>query len=266
MHRLSNGTQINALETPDPPVGAPGYWTNGVPGVTRASALDAFWFNAVQEEIAHVIEHAGQALDKGNNNQLLAAILAMVSGASSGVPVGGIIDYSGSVSDIPSNWRICDGTAGTPDLRGVFVLGASGDYPAGTRGGSATLSGVTAAAGAHAHGGGTEGHALAVEELPPHTHPAWTDTQGDHAHVYHTGTGEATNVSGFPANAQNPGPFQSIATDVAGAHAHNVGVGATGSGWGHAHGIPADGAHIHAVTVNNGLPPYYALAKIMRIA
>ena len=55
------------------------------------------------------------------------------------VPVGGIIMYHGSLSSLSSHWQICDGTNGTPDLRGQFVVGASasGGYSAGTTGGSA---------------------------------------------------------------------------------------------------------------------------------
>ena len=40
------------------------------------------------------------------------------------VPVGGIIIWSGTVAAIPANWTLCDGTAGTPDLRSRFVIGA----------------------------------------------------------------------------------------------------------------------------------------------
>lgn len=30
--------------------------------------------------------------------------------------------------DIPSGWSLCDGNGGTPDLRGVFVIGAGGAF------------------------------------------------------------------------------------------------------------------------------------------
>jgi hypothetical protein len=46
-----------------------GNQTTGAPG-TR---VDAAWLNAVQEEIANVIEAAGLTLAKGTNNQLVAA-------------------------------------------------------------------------------------------------------------------------------------------------------------------------------------------------
>ena len=43
-------------------------------------------------------------------------------------PIGGIIMYSGNLSDLPDNWKICNGKNGTPDLQGRFILG-SGIYP-----------------------------------------------------------------------------------------------------------------------------------------
>lgn len=69
---------------------------------------------------------------------------AIVSGGSSsgvgytGVPVGTISMWAGSVSDIPAGWHLCDGTAGTPDLRDKFVIGAGNKYNPGSTGGSAS--------------------------------------------------------------------------------------------------------------------------------
>ena len=40
-------------------------------------------------------------------------------------PVGSIIAYSGLLGSIPSNWHICDGTDGTPDLRDRFLRGTA---------------------------------------------------------------------------------------------------------------------------------------------
>ena len=40
-------------------------------------------------------------------------------------PVGSIIAYSGLLGSIPSNWHICDGTDGTPDLRDRFLKGTA---------------------------------------------------------------------------------------------------------------------------------------------
>ena len=52
------------------------------------------------------------------------------------VPAGGIILWSGSSSNIPSGWALCDGTNGTPNLVDKFVVGATGSYNVGGTGGS----------------------------------------------------------------------------------------------------------------------------------
>ena len=43
------------------------------------------------------------------------------------IPVGGIIMWSGTIGSIPSNWSLCNGSNGTPDLRNKFVIGANAD-------------------------------------------------------------------------------------------------------------------------------------------
>lgn len=54
----------------------------------------------------------------------------------SGVPLGTIVIWSGDASSIPAGWHICDGNAGTPDLRQKFVFGAGGIYPLNSSGGA----------------------------------------------------------------------------------------------------------------------------------
>jgi hypothetical protein len=39
-------------------------------------------------------------------------------------PEGSIVAYTGSISDIPEGWRICDGKDHLPDLRDRFILGS----------------------------------------------------------------------------------------------------------------------------------------------
>jgi len=65
-------------------------------------------------------------------------------------PVGTIKIWGGGSSLIPDGWHLCDGTHGTPDLTGKFVLGASAST-VGSQGGTGThshsYSVVSAAAG-----------------------------------------------------------------------------------------------------------------------
>jgi hypothetical protein len=68
-----------------------------------------------------------------------------------GIPVGVIMLWAGSSAHVPLGWHICDGTAGTPDLRGRFVKGSGHDGEHGGYGGANDV--LTSAEGHHAHGG-----------------------------------------------------------------------------------------------------------------
>jgi len=70
------------------------------------------------------------------------------------IPVNGIVMWSGST--VPDGWALCDGTHGTPDLRGRFIVGAG----QGNGLSSYTVGGT----------GGEEKHKLTVEEMPSHRH------------------------------------------------------------------------------------------------
>jgi microcystin-dependent protein len=53
------------------------------------------------------------------------------------MPSGMIMMWAGAVSNIPAGWVLCDGGNGTPNLRGLFVVGAGpGSYPVGEKGGA----------------------------------------------------------------------------------------------------------------------------------
>ena len=85
MQRIDGPTRSANLPAPLP-VGtgnsAPGYFQNGDPAVgVPPTTLDVDWANAVQEEIAGVIEHAGIVLDKSDRGQLNAAIDAKIEAA-----------------------------------------------------------------------------------------------------------------------------------------------------------------------------------------
>ena len=75
MHRIDNQSAVPILPTPSA-VGIPGFFVNGDQrrGVL-ATKLDRDFFNALQEELLHVIEEAGLVADKSRYDQLLLAIL-----------------------------------------------------------------------------------------------------------------------------------------------------------------------------------------------
>lgn len=69
MHRIdTNGSVDGTFQDGNPAIGQ------------QSTQLTSDWFNAVQSEIVNVIEEAGIALDKQDNAQLYAAIIALIAG------------------------------------------------------------------------------------------------------------------------------------------------------------------------------------------
>lgn len=160
---------------------------------------------------------------------------------NSPIPSGLIAMWSGSVA--PTGWRLCDGTNGTPDLRGRFILGSSVADPLGTNGGSwdtaeaGAHSHTTGSAGSHTHGGSTGGTALTLGQIPPHTHTLQDGSAVESGGEYSTSTGSPT------------------ATGAAEAHTHSISSSGT-----HSHTVSDAGTHLHTFK-----PPYYALAYIIKV-
>lgn len=99
----------------DGPGYAPGnLFTEGNPvTATPATTVTDDWLNAVQEEIAGVIEGAGDTLDKPDNGQLLAAINGLIAAAVAGftladgsvtaAKLAATLDLSGKTITMPAN-------------------------------------------------------------------------------------------------------------------------------------------------------------------
>ena len=89
------------------------------------------------------------------------------------LPVGAIIMWSGTLSSIPTDWQLCDGTNGTPDLRGRFIMSVSSGENPGATGGAST----------HTHTGSTSSssHSIWIDD-----NSGGTDYWG--APNYHTHT------------------------------------------------------------------------------
>lgn len=128
---------------------------------------------------------------------------ASVALADNGVPVGGIIMWSGLLVDIPLGWQLCDGTVPTPDLRDRFIVGAAAGIDPGVTGGSTTHThadhGTHSNQGAHQH-----------DSLGGHTHDDHSFTPpSDHASHTHTGPSHQHAVTGV-----------TVAGEAAHSHAH----------------------------------------------
>ena len=173
------------------------------------------------------------------------------------IPIGGIIMWSGSIPSIPTGWALCDGTNGTPNLVDRFVVGAV-----------STGSGATAYPGLSP--GATGGSKDAV--LVSHSHTASststvTDPQHNHGitqtnHSHGTETNNATggNYDGG-GNSSNLGAYYASSTDGAQA---NITINNASTGITVSTSTTVDSEGVSATNAN--LPPYYALAFIMRTA
>jgi microcystin-dependent protein len=195
------------------------------------------------------------------------------------IVTGTIILWSGSVGSIPSGWALCDGTSGTPDLRGRFVVGAGsgGSYVPGSSGGLEAITSVpshTHSFSATTSSSGGHVHTATLSTDGSHSHSGNTNTEGNHTHPILGGAVRSVNQSGVAGSAQVIGSgnlsHNSVSTD-GGAHTHNVSLDANTN---HTHTVTMTGAgsHSHTFSGNSGstgsasvsiLPPYYALCYIM---
>lgn len=145
---------------------------------------------------------------------------------------GMIMMWSGSIGTIPSGWLLCDGTNGTPNLRDRFVVGAGNTYAVNATGGSADAVVVS------------------------HTHTA-TSTVTDPGHKHQAYTIYSNSGGGYGANWNVDGPFTwpNGATTVLSSNMQNATTGVT---------VATTNASAGVSGTNANLPPYYALAYIMK--
>ena len=162
-----------------------------------------------------------------NTNTTQLATTAFVQTAlASAFTSGMIMMWSGTIATIPTGWVLCNGSNSTPDLRNRFIIGAHSDSA------GVAYSTVT---GSNTQTGGTK-DAIVVS----HTHTA-TSTDSGHTHTQ----------NGFGGSA--PGATTS-ATPI-------FGSSTTGTGFAN---ITTTIASTGSSGTDQNLPPYYALAFIMK--
>lgn len=118
MFRIDSDSVSPTLPTPSAVGGTVGYFTEGDPGVgILGTKLSADWLNAVQEELAAVIEGAGLTLDKTDPGQLHAAIDSLIAGNAIGGTVGGT----------PNRVPVSDGAGGLTLKASEAEINSSGE-------------------------------------------------------------------------------------------------------------------------------------------
>jgi hypothetical protein len=150
-------------------------------------------------------------------------------------PIGSIIMWSGSNALLPNNWKFCDGSNGTPDLRGRFIMGTNKQLD----GNSVSMGPLNFWADRGATGGTKDSivvsHSHNVTD-PGHTHDQWNGQDRN----YKDGTG------GMDATRMSSGNYSGTVIK-----SNKTGIT-----------IIAEGSN----GTNANLPPYYTLAFIMRIS
>lgn len=170
-----------------------------------------------------------------------ANLLGSLPSGAAMIVTGMVLLWSGASSSIPAGFALCDGSAGTPDMRDRFVIGAGGSLPT-TGGSAATTTGNTSLSGLAI--GAT---ALTVAQLPAHGHTLFV------GQTTTPGGGQGPRLDWFTAG--------SALTNVpAGPNAGVQIIGNTGTGDPHTHGFSGTTDHSHSYT----LPPYRALFFIMK--
>ena len=151
--------------------------------------------------------------------------------ADNGIPSGIIAIWSGTSTNIPTGWVLCDGNNNTPDLRNRFIVGAGGSYLVGNTGGESS-------------------HQLTIGEMPSHNHGANLSLSGLQVGIKWALEPGGSDPSGLPyyLGKSNDGGTR----DGVGYHSvsgnGSISINSTGSNQAH-----------------NNMPPYYALCYIMKV-
>lgn len=153
----------------------------------------------------------------------------------------------------PTEWAVCDGTNGTPDLVGRFPKGIDTGESAGDTGGSATAT--TDSAGAHDHGGNVSEVILDETQMPVHSHKI-LDRGAGSGIADGTGLTSCQSLAGIRNVAEG-----SYIEDNSNGTPYIEPTGSNNPA-GHDHDIDSDGAHTHDVAT---LPPYCCLWFLMRL-
>lgn len=215
-----------------------------VTALDLANELDVRFTNSVSGGNGVIVTQAQVELPGGDpndpNDNITQFVIAVNPEFGGFTPIGGIIMWSGSSNTIPANWSLCNGSNNTPDLRSRFIVGSGGTFTTGNTGGSANSVVV-----AHSH------TATSSVTDPGHSHPPGTNPDDGSALNYTGQVAIQTNEMLLEANVA-PSSKGTTFTQTG-----NAQTGVTVSTTVNSSGVSG---------TNANLPPYYALAFIMRVS
>lgn len=148
---------------------------------------------------------------------------------------GMIIMWSGTIATIPSGFKLCNGSSGTPDLRNKFVICADADSQEAAK---------TTVTGAATQTGGTKDSVIVSHT---HTSTGVTNTIPDHVHA-----------------VTNQGSQQGGQNQTNGIGSNQTATVNSGSAGGHVHTVTNSVSTVGVSGTNQNLVPYYSLAYIMK--
>jgi hypothetical protein len=207
------------------------------------------------------------------------------------VPIKGIIMFSGTESEIPANWSLCDGNNGTPNLTNQFVIAAN-SFSTNDNEWQSSVTGSNLPSGGskdaivviHNHDISNDSHNHGVSN-DSHNHgdsfivgrgtlSATTTGNASHTHSVTVPAGAAMGGGDSPNYWQGS---QTISTQSnTGDHDHGISFSGNpslgGSVSANSTGIDIDNNSTGIDIDNEGssgtnanLPPYFAIAYIMRV-
>lgn len=226
--------------------------------LTNGTTADA---NQVMSNLNYISSQVNTNVGNTITAQINATVPALIASAVlTALPVGTVVDWSGSVASIPSPWQLCDGTNSTPNLKDKFLVGAGNAYAVGATGGQTNVTPTITVNGTSLSVAQLPSYSLTVTD-PGHAHGI---TDPGHTHAFTAGTASITGNIGYTTGASAAPTTGTVANSMSSAttgitvNTATTGISVSSGGSGTAH------SHSATSSLVSTLPPYYALAKICK--
>lgn len=213
----------------------------------------------VEGDLGLGVNDPDERLDVDGNAKVRGILFAQTiqmtqTNGAGAVPQGAVIMWTGSPTNIPDGYALCNGNNGTPDLRDRFVVGAGGGYGAGSTGGQNEVT-------------------LSETQTPLRTHnhsvSLTTSTNGNHDHnsgvtVNQSATNELSAYAGFGLKSGTGSAREATGTQASSGLRNYTRTGSAGA---HSHSVNGNTSTENNTNVSphENRPPYLALAYIMKL-